>query len=285
VFDTESAGEGEGLLVDQSGIWKQVSGAGTNPIDSWLAGNIQGYTTISLKNAPYPSRNLFDSGRLFFTSADALVPEATATRKETIVPGNAAATVGVENVYQFEPNGVGSCHSSTGCVSLLSSGTSKQESTFLDASADGSNAFILTSARLLPQDTDTSLDIYDARECSQASPCQPQPGSSPVPCHSAQECRGTAPAPPAFEVPATATFVGPAPKPHVIENGEVLPSRETGKPLTNAQKLAKALASCRKLPHKTKAQKKKRTACEAQARKKYGPKKAKKAQHVRRRGK
>ena len=49
--------------------------------------------------------------------------------------------------------------------------------------------------------------------------------------------------------------------------------------------LAKALASCRKLPHKTKAQKKKRATCEAQAKKKYGAKKAgKKAKHSSRRG-
>ena len=55
--------------------------------------------------------------------------------------------------------------------------------------------------------------------------------------------------------------------------------------LTNAQKLAKALKVCHKLPRKTHAQKKKRAKCEAQAKKKYGAKKASKAKRSTRRSK
>jgi len=277
VLDTQLTGEGEGLLVDQSQIWRGEE------VDHWLAGSIAGWTTISTKDGPYPSRNLSDSGRLFFNSADAIVPEATATRREIIVPGSEPVRAGVANVYEFEPNGVGSCHSEHGCIALLSSGTSEQESAFLDASANGGNVFILTAAKLLAQDTDTSYDIYDARECTEASPCLSEPPSSKPPCESTNSCRGEAPVPPGFGTPASSTFTGPAPKPHVIENSEVLHVKEKG--LSSAQKLAKALASCRKQPHKTKAQKKKRSGCEAQARKKYGPKKAKKATHAKPRGK
>ena len=76
------------------------------------------------------SRALFDSGRLFFDSADALVPQDT--------NGNT-------DVYEFEPAGVGGCTPASttfntatgGCVGLISSGVASGPSEFLDASATG----------------------------------------------------------------------------------------------------------------------------------------------------
>jgi hypothetical protein len=62
---------------------------------------------------------------------------------------------------------------------------------------------------------------------------------------------------------------------HVGPQIQTLPEK-TSKPLTRAQKLALALKSCRKPPHRTHAQKLKRSRCEAQARKKYAPKKTRK---------
>ena len=50
--------------------------------------------------------------------------------------------VGVENVYQYEPKGVGGCVKE-GCVGLISSGTSAHESAFLDASETGDEAFFI----------------------------------------------------------------------------------------------------------------------------------------------
>ena len=45
-----------------------------------------------------------------------------------------AATNAEENVYEYEPSGVGSCESSSGgCVALLSSRDSNNESAFLEA--------------------------------------------------------------------------------------------------------------------------------------------------------
>ena len=56
----------------------------------------------------------------------------------------------MENVYEYEPAGVGSCESPTGgCVALLSSGSSPNESAFLEATPSGDDVFFLTAAQLV----------------------------------------------------------------------------------------------------------------------------------------
>jgi DNA-binding beta-propeller fold protein YncE len=249
VQDTERSGEGLGLLVDRPGIWRESIGG------RWLAGSIPGWTPIEPNTAPYQSRYLSDEGRLFFNGADALVPEDKNSK---------------EDVYQYEPAGVGSCEDSVrGCVALLSSGISSHESAFLDASTSGNDVFFVTAGQLVATDRDQSFDVYDARVCTDSSPCVKVPPPPPAPCSREETCRPPAPAQPGFEAPASATFVGPG----NIAKQETLGTTKTGtsKPLTKAQKLAKALTSCRT---KFKHAKKKRAACEKQARKKYGAKKA-----------
>jgi hypothetical protein len=206
------------------------------------------------------ARSLFDSGRLFLDSADALVPQDT--------NGNT-------DVYEYEPAGAGSCTpadptfnpTTGGCTGLISSGRASGESVFLEASANGSDVFFTTAERLVATDKDTALDVYDAHECSAASPC---PASSilPPPCTTEASCIAPpSPQPSIFGPPSSATFSGP---------GNILPEP---KPKTGAQiraeKLSKALASCR---HRYKRQRKRRAACEKQAHKAYGAaKKAKRA--------
>jgi DNA-binding beta-propeller fold protein YncE len=274
VLDTPNAGEGAGLLVDRANIWPGRFGS------RWLAASIPGWTPLEEaeaegSRAPHQSRYLSDSGRLFFNSADALVPEVTTpTREEEIEPGQ-TRKVGVENVYEYEPGGVpagepGECKSESGCVALLSKGTSQRESAFLDASVSGNDAFFLTAEKLVKQDEDTTFDVYDARLCTNASPCLESPPTAPPPCASTGSCRPGSPPPSPNAGPSgSATFSGPGnPK------QATLPFVET-KPETNAQKLAKALKACRqKYKAKTKQAKKKRAACESQAKRKYAPKKS-----------
>jgi hypothetical protein len=181
VFDL---GEVPLLLVDFPGVWK----------GRWLAGSIPGWTPDAAAHALYQSRYLSDSGRLFFDSADSLVPQDTN---------------GKEDVYEYEPDGEGSCRHEGGCVGLISSGTSGEESAFLDASESGNDVFFLTAARLVPQDVDASLDVYDARVCSVAAPCLAPPLASPPACASGDSCRA-APSlqPPIFGPSGSATFSG-----------------------------------------------------------------------------
>jgi len=297
VLDTEFAGEGRGRLVDRPLDWEE----------RWLSGNIPTWTHLSLTEAPYPSRVLFDNGRTFFMSAEALVPQDKN---------------GKEDVYEFEPAGVGGCttasetygEASEGCVSLISSGTSANESVFLDASATGNDAFFLTAEKLAPADTDTNFDVYDATICGQPGThaCLPAPAASPPPCEGLEgehACRGSAtePAPPPG-APGTAAANGSTNSSSV----RVLGSKETAPPpaLSAAQKLATALTACRKMTNHAKRQACERTAifsygtraqklaaalsscrrlsnhakrksCEATARRQYGT--AKKAAHGARR--
>jgi DNA-binding beta-propeller fold protein YncE len=231
---------------------------------TWLAANVPGWTPYRLGAALYQSRYLSDSGRLFFNSSDALSP---------------LDTNGNEDVYEYEPAGVGSCsearatfsEASGGCIDTISSGTSTGESAFLDASESGDDVFFLTAGKLAPQDFDTSLDIYDAHVCSAAGPCPPPP-PPPAPACNGDACQspGTAPEDP---TPGSLTYQGP---------GNISPPVAASKPKSagqlKAEKLANALKRCRK----DKA-KRKRARCEKQARKRFGAPRANHGHH--RRGK
>jgi hypothetical protein len=250
VLDTVNAGEGLGLVVDRRKVWAE-SGH-----EHWLAGNIPGWTAQSLTSALFQSRYLSDEGRLYFNSPDHLVPQAKS---------------GMEAVYEYEPSGVGSCESASGgCVSLISSGSSRRESAFLEATPNGSDVFFLTAAQLLPQDTDTAFDIYDAKVCTQASPCLTPPAPAPLGCGEANACRPSEPgrqAPLGPSGSATTTGQGnlsPQPQPKVVPLGT---KTAHPKPLTRPQQLAKALKACRKIKNKHN-----RAKCETQAQKKWGAK-------------
>jgi len=229
---------------------------------TWIAANVPGWTPYRLSLARYQSRYLSDSGRLFFNSSDALVPQDIN---------------GTEDVYQYEPAELGSCTTasvtfgkrSSGCVGLISSGSSTEESAFLDASESGGDVFFLTSARLSSQDVDTSLDVYDAHSCTGAAPCFPVLAAQSPPCSTGDSCRPSpTPQPSIFGAPSSATLSGP---------GNLTPTSESpSKPKTAAQVRAEKLAKALKLCKKDKS-KKRRVACERAARKKYGAVKAKRS--------
>jgi hypothetical protein len=236
VFDR---GEFPGLLVDRPQVWG----------GHWLAGSLPGWTRNETGRALYQSRYLSDSGRLFFDSADALVPQDAN---------------GKEDVYEYEPAAVGSCEREDGCVGLISSGVSSEESAFLDGSKDGEDVFFLTSAKLAPsQDIDGEFDLYDAHICSSGSPCPATTGSVPPACATADSCRAAPSSQPQiFGPPASATLSG-------VGNVAQLASGKP-KPLTRAQKLMRALSACR-----TKRNRRRRAICDARAHKRYGPARAK----------
>jgi hypothetical protein len=113
-------------------------------------------TVDSGRVSTHQPRYLSDSGRLFFNSLDALAP---------------ADSNGTADVYEYEPPGVGTCTESDpsfaprngGCLNLISSGASGEESSFLDASESGDDVFFLTNSRLSAKDLDSAGDVYDAR--------------------------------------------------------------------------------------------------------------------------
>jgi hypothetical protein len=268
----EEGPEGLGLLVDRPQTWT----------GHWLAGSIPSWTNIALERPLYQPRYLSNGGRLFFQSPADLVPDAVNEK---------------EDVYEYEPEGIPhgqhacTTHANTfvpaesGCLGLISSGTSAHESAFLDASESGGegakeseegggDVFFVTEEKLVPEDTDGSFDVYDAHECTAASVCiLPKSPKEQTFCESTPECREPAPSgvplgSPASGTSSTGNYVPPAKS----GNKGVAVKSPPHHTLTRAQELARALKACHKLKHKQK-----RVTCEKQARKKYGVHKAKKA--------
>lgn len=245
-----------GLLVKYP--WGSLGGG----IYQGLAANIPAWTPMSPSKLRYQSRALSDGGRLFFNSNDALVPQDVN---------------GTWDVYEYEPPGVGSCSTSSatfsersdGCVDLVSSGTSAEESVFMDASADGSDVFFLTEAKLSASDFDTALDVYDAHECTAAAPCFPTAAPLPPPCDTGDACKASpTPQPAIFGTPSSATFSGAG---NVVQPAPAKAVKRKAKGLTRAQKLTRALRVCRR------KQGKGRTVCERRAKARYRAKGSRKA--------
>ncbi len=236
--------------------------------NEWIAANVPPWTRFDLSEARYQSRYLSNSGRLFFDSYDALV---------------AQDANGTQDVYEYEPARVGDCATASstfsersgGCVSLISSGTSNEESAFLDASETGGDVFFLTSAKLATQDFDNAYDIYDARECVPQTRCIASPPTLPPACTSGDSCKAApSPQPSIFGSPASATFSGEGNVASRRVVSAVQPRR-----LTRRQELARALRACHK-----KRKRKLRAACERKARAHHAAKKSRKANATKRGG-
>jgi hypothetical protein len=129
----------------------------------------------------FPARAIAEDGSVFFNTAVSLVPQATN---------------GLTDVYEWHE----------GTISLISSGQDSLPSFFLGASPNGANVFFGTHARLVPADTGSGGNLYDARVCTTAEPC-----IAPAPAREGL-CEGDAcshpAAAPSDATPGSATFSG-----------------------------------------------------------------------------
>ncbi len=123
-----------------------------------------------------------DGAYVFFDTTASLLPQDTN---------------GVLDVYEWHE----------GKISLISTGQDALNSYFMGAGADGTNVFIGTHSKLVPADTDTTGNLYDARICTTTEPC--------IKAAPAREglCEGDAcahpPAAPNDATPSSLTFTGP----------------------------------------------------------------------------
>lgn len=119
-----------------------------------------------------------DGSRVFFDTPDPLVPQDVNGKRD---------------VYMWE----------NGTIYLISSGTSSEDSSYLDNSSSGGDVFFNTTSGLLPGDADDAYDAYDARI--------PRSGDTPppaaVPC-AGEVCQGPPSVPSLLGLPASATFNG-----------------------------------------------------------------------------
>ncbi len=222
----------------------------------------------SIRSSPSrPDGTMSDDGAyVFFQSPVGLTSQAL--NEVQIRTHESGEPVYAQNVYEYHD----------GHVYLISDGRDVEEFDgasdvqLLGSDASGANVFFTTSNQLVPQDTDTQQDIYDARICTGQDPCiKPAPPLLP-PCLG-EACHGTPSVTPLVPSAPTVTFNGAGNLTVPMSEPAVKP-----KSLTRAQKLAKALKACR-----SKRNKRKRAVCESQVHKKYGPSHA--ARKTNRRGK
>jgi hypothetical protein len=97
----------------------------------------------------------------------------------------------------------------------------------LGSDGSGANVFFSTTDSLVPQDTDSQLDVYDARVCTAGAPCIAAP--SPVVACQGEACRGVPPGAPSLLSAASASFAGAgnlvAPARHVVVKRKARPKR------------------------------------------------------------
>jgi hypothetical protein len=152
-------------------------------------------------------------------------------------------TNGRYDVYEYED----------GAPHLISSGQDADNSDFIDSTPSGNDVFFLTREQLSGEDVDTNIDLYDARVGGRTVPPRVV-----APSCQAEECRGAPSSLGPAAKSSTTTFSGAG--------------NLTAKPSTKAQKLRRALKSCRSEHGKAKGErgKAKRKKCEASARKRFG---------------
>jgi hypothetical protein len=164
------------------------SPAGTRPL---------GPARLPAWSTPYEQPRYLneDGSRLFFETLDVLDPHDTNGKRD---------------VYELERPGTGGCSAQStnfnpdagGCIYLVSSGSSGDESYFLDASDSGDDVFLATREGLVYTDEDGRYDVYDARVGGQGPPPPPQN------CEG-EGCRGEGTSAPPAQAPGSGAFEGP----------------------------------------------------------------------------
>jgi hypothetical protein len=147
------------------------------------------------ENQLYTPRALSaDANHLLFTSYTDLLPTDTNAKADVYEWEAAGTEPGCESEADpdyYAANG--------GCLHLISSGSSEEDSELVDSSPSGKDVFLSTEQSLLPQDPGL-IDIYDAREGGGF----PARAAAPTPC-AGEACQGQASPPPAFQGPASST--------------------------------------------------------------------------------
>ncbi len=195
--------DGRYLLFQNSGGIYRYDGLTESLVQVSPSGEFTRSASRQLSSGPV--RALSDNGQYaFFDSTQSLVPQATN---------------GTLDVYEWHD----------GRISLIGSGADPAPSFFLgyspnpgahtEEAREAGNVFIGTHAQLVPQDTNSLGDIYDARACEPDSPCIEPPQGETQQCLGGT-CQTPPPAPPDPTVtllapPAAASPAGVTPPPKV----------------------------------------------------------------------
>jgi hypothetical protein len=248
--DTRTDGAGQVFRYDaQSGVLVRVSIGenGFNDNGNAGVGNaliVRAYVAFGDAGAWRSDPTMSHDGSfVFFQSPVGLTPGAL--NDVRIAPNRKNAEGGplppayAENVYEWHEGHVylisdGRDTSAAPILGAHAMGESISSVELLGSDATGANVFFSTADRLVPQDTDTQGDLYDARVCTVSEPCIAPPPPSRAACQG-EGCRGVPGAPPAFGAPSSAVFSGV---------GNLAPAQAA--PIVKAKKKAKAKKSRKK---------------------------------------
>jgi hypothetical protein len=202
-----------------------------SPTGAPVARAVNQRSSTAAINGANRQRYMLNDGRVIFDTTAALVTQDTNHQLD---------------VYEWEEDG----------PHLISAGTSETDpSVFTDASVNSSDIFFTTGQSLVPADKDEITDLYDAREDGGFPP------PTPPACPADAVCPGALPTAPILDEAPVPVGVEAPPLPTTIKS---LPHKP--RPMTRAQKLAKALSACRAARNR-----KKRAACDIAAHRQYGP--------------
>jgi len=211
---------------------------------------IQGYAVHTTPTAANKVAVSNDGSTVVFSSRGALTGEA-----------EKAAAAKVESTYEYRSSVASGGSIDTGNVYLLSGESTAPNNGVEGMDGAAENVFFVTSAALVPQDTDTQLDTYDARE--DGGFLAPDPPAGCV----AEACEVPLAVPPVLT--AASESVSGAAAPVVSSPGVSTPGpavkRLTPVVVARRVRLARALRACKRVRVG-----KRRVACEAAALKRYG---------------
>jgi hypothetical protein len=119
-----------------------------------LQGVVQSFAPVASANGDYA----------FFDTPAALVPQDL--NGDELPPPEDIGEHGVGpswDIYEWRKKGVDGCAHVQGCLSLITPGTDGVNVALIGTTPSGSDVFFTTHSSLVPQDKDTSGDVYDAR--------------------------------------------------------------------------------------------------------------------------
>jgi Fibronectin type III domain len=160
-----------------------------------------------------------DGQDVFFESPVALTPGALNEVKVNSSPAG-VHTVYAENIYEYHDGTVSLISNGKDTTPNSSAGGVVSSTRLIGTDSSGENVFFATNSQVIPEDTDTQRDYYDARICKNTDPCvapppppagpcpegtcqTPSPAQNPTPLTGSDTLQGTGNLPPGTPPPSS----------------------------------------------------------------------------------